>query len=358
MLEKGNLGRAIRVMATILACTVSTSCSEKTMKETPNRLTRIVENRKTVCIGRFLVDIPKTAQVVYGPARVPVEIWRKEGQGSRFDEAVKDALAQVEKRRSFAYHGLLGQDSVLGQVMDGIGPNHKIVFAVDNADGAFYNVQSFLRLGDDLFIQEYLAYGEGKEYQETIKELNAVTKLLRSRANDEIPVEPGFCVDGAFFSEPSTYMRESVSVGVRLKEFSDVHISIEMIKKSYLVESDALEPRLRSAEREAAAAGFSGWYSNITTFRRGERNIGSWKGFEVLARLPAQKSEGESHEFAYVSQGEPKNALLPVLTVELHTGVVDNEIGRTKPTITDAEAIYLWDKITSSIRPRPVGVTR
>ena len=341
----------------LLACLVLTFYSESSMATDQNRLINMVNDVRTVCIGRFVVDVPKSAQIVYGPARIPVEIWRQEGQGKNLMASIDDAVAKVEARRSHAYQGLLGPDSVVGRVMDGIHENHKLVFAIAPADGSFYNVQSFLALGSDLFLQEYLASGQGLKYLDAVKEANSVAQLLRARAENEFPAEPGLCVDGAFLSEPKEYMRESVSLGIRLKEFQDVHISIEMIKKSYVVESDALEPRLASAEREAKAAGMWEWYSSVKTLRRGARSIGKWNGFEVLVHKPAQQHEGENHEFVFVSQGEPKNPILPVITIELHSGVESNMIGRTKPSITDVEAQYLWDKVTSSIRPRETNST-
>ncbi|GJI99164.1 hypothetical protein RugamoR57_58820 [Duganella caerulea] len=76
-------------------------------------------------------------------------------------------------------------------------------------------------------------------------------------------------------------------------------------------------------------------------FAVGRRQIGKWYGFEMLARKPAQAEEGESHEFVFVSQGEPKNSLLPVLEIEFHTGVKENRIGGTKPSVSDDEAVAI-----------------
>jgi hypothetical protein len=66
------------------------------------------------------------------------------------------------------------------------------------------------------------------------------------------------------------------------------------------------------------------WYSSIKTFRRGARTVGKWTGYEVLTRKHAQELEQESHEFVFLSQGEPKNPMLPVLEIEMHSGVLGN----------------------------------
>jgi hypothetical protein len=128
-----------------------------------------------------------------------------------------------------------------------------------------------------------------------------------------------------------------------------------MTKKDVLVASDAIEPRLAQAEEEAKRSGAGGWFSRIKVFRRGPRQVGQWTGFEVLVRKPAQEREGESHEFAFLSQGEPKDPLLPVLDVQLNTGVEGNQIGAKRPSVTDEEAIAIWDRLIGTIRVRPTG---
>jgi hypothetical protein len=319
------------------------SGSENPMLTKKNRLAAIFETTKPVCFGRFIVDVPKTAEVVYGPARLPVEIWRKEGEGEGFDAAVKRAVNQSEAKRWLAYGPLIESTSMLGNVMEGIGPNHKIVFGVGRGVSEYYNVQSFVRAGPDLFLQEYEAFSEGDKYLKAVKDAKEIALRLRHRADDDIPDEPGICLDGAFVSEPHRYMVEAVSLGIRLKEFDEI-----------LIPSDALPPRLAAAEKNAFARGEGAWYLRIRILRKGERRAGGWDGFEVAAYKPAQKVEGESHEFLFMSQGEPKNPLLPVLDVQLHTGVSENRVGAVKPSISDDEALYLWDKILGSIRPRPV----
>lgn len=329
--------------------------SEPNMNDLENRLLPITENMRPICVGRFIIDVPKTAEIAFGPVRLPVEIWRHEGEGKDFESAVRKSIAESESKRWLAYGALREDGSLVGKVMEGVSPNQKIVFGVGRAEGAYYNVQSLVKLGADLYVQEYQAYGEGKNYLKAVNDAREIAKRLRQRQEDEIPGDPGVCIDGAFLADPEhRYMVEAVSIGIRLKEFADVHISIQMTKKDIYIASDSLEPRLKAAEHDAIAQGKGSWYSRIKVLNKGQRRVGNWDGFEVGARIPAQEGGGEHHEFAFLSHGEPKNPMLPVLDIQLHTGVMDNVIGGVKPSITDAEAIYLWDKVLGSIRPRPV----
>jgi hypothetical protein len=311
------------------------------------------EKTKTVCIGRFLIDVPETAKIIYGPADVSLSIERYAGEGSKINEIVKSRLLEIEQERFLVSYALRKSTSRVGSVIDGSMPYQKIVFGVSKASGSFYRIQSYVRLEDDLFVQEGEAYGEESEYSLVINTMNSIASKLRSRADGEISSGEGICIDGGFVSGTSQLDYENLTLGIRLSEFPDVHFSLATSLKPKLVDSDALEPRLHQAEEFAKRNGKEDWYSRIKIFRRGERKIGKWEGFEVLARKPQQSSERDSHEFLFVSQGQPNNPLLPVLKLSLNSGLKKNSRGAVLPSITDNQAILLWDKITSSIRERP-----
>jgi hypothetical protein len=190
-----------------------------------------------------------------------------------------------------------------------------------------------------------------------LEELNEISPLLVPRQEDHIPNGQGICLDGAFINEPANPINEYVTLGVRFAAFQDVHFSVEMTKKDVLVASDALEPRVRKAEAELRKAGAGGWYDKVKVFRQGQRIIGTLKGFEYLAWKPPVSGTNDSHVFAFVSQGVPSDPLQPVLDVALDTGVKGNQANGAKPSITHEEAIYLWGRLTRSIRPRPTGKT-
>ena len=312
------------------------------------------DKTKTVCIGRFLIDVPETAKIIYGPADVSLPIERYIGKGSEINEIVKSRLLEVEEERFLASNALRKSTSLLGNVIDGGMPYQKIVFGVSKASGSFYRIQSYVQVGNDLFVQEGEAYGEKDDYILMIKTMNSIASKLRSRADGEISSGEGICIDGGFVNETSRLDYENLTLGIRLSEFPDVHFSLATSLKPKLVDSDALEPRLRQAEEFAKRSGKENWYSRIKIYRRGERKIGKWDGFEVLAKKPQQLSEKDSHEFLFVSQGQPDNPLLPVLKLSLNSGLKKNSRGAVLPSITDNQAILIWDKITSSIRERPV----
>jgi len=321
------------------------------------RVDDLFNESKTVCIGRFLIEVPMASEVVYGPAEVPFSLKIFQGKGPALDTVVLDRLAEIQNERRSAEGSLLNEDAVIGKVMDGPLAGQKIVFGVSKRSGVFYRIQSYLSSGDDLFVHEVDSIASKEDYEIAAQKLSLMARRLHSRSDLEIPQTPGICIDHGFVDEPPESMREYVTLGVRLQAFPDVHFSISTTNKMKWLASDALEPRLKRAEKNANAEGNGAWYSRIKTLRRGTRALGRWKGFEILTWMPAQAGQGESHEFRFLSQGEPKNPLLPLLELELRTGVRGNDIGGTKPSISDEEAMALWDQLTNSIRVRPTTPT-
>jgi hypothetical protein len=338
---------SILVMATLClnACDrLPQSLKRPNMTALSSRLHPLFEKTKIVCFGHFVVEVPATATVVYGPASVDLPIDYYQGEGDKVAQHVQAQLAEVEKDRDYLRKGseFIGKDSLFGKVVDGVMPGQKLVFG--SKDHVFYSIDSFIPVGKDLFVQ-HADTAVSKE--DAIRSFNSVASRLRLRAEDEVPAEPGACVEGGFVSWQPEF--ERAALGVRLKEFPDVHFSIEVIKnQDYLVESSALEPRLKGAEKDGGS-----WYSRIQFFRRGPRQLGNWQGFEALARKPAQEDSTESHEFAFVSLGAMRDPLQPELNIKLDTGVKDDQIASVKPSLTDEEAVALWDKLTASIRVRP-----
>jgi hypothetical protein len=312
----------------------------------------IFKHTKTLCIGRFLVDVPAAVSLTYGQLWVPYDIGRFPGEAKKVKEHLRNFEDDLESRRYLTAKVLLSPDTMLGKVVDGAVAGQRLFFSLNHGVSSFYTIRSLVPIGDDLFIQS--ATANRKNYVDVVALLNSTAQRLVPRTETQIPNESGFCIDGAFVRDSAAFDVEKIQLGVRLTSNPDVHFSIEMVRKDYLVESDAIEPRLKEAKRQATLSGVGDLYAKIKTLRQGKRSLGPWNGFEVLARMPAFNGLLGSHDFNFVALGIPKDQMVPTIDMKLDTGVRDNRPGAVKPSITDAEAMYIWDRITNSIRIRPV----
>jgi hypothetical protein len=333
---------------------VSTTNRGLAMKPNPtNRMESLFQATKTICVGRFVMEIPTESEVIYGPTRLPYLIELRSSSVEELAAALEERLKEINTDDRLRARGpLMKPDSVFGTVLNGFVENQKIVFGAAKSPGSFYSIESYQMVGQNIYVQSTTAYGD--DYKEAVAQLNVIAPLMHPRSEDEIPSVPGICLEGAFINEPLSPMYEAISLGVRLRKFPDVLFSIEMIKKDRRVEGDSLEARAEAAETDARRSGAGRWFDQVSIFRRGERRIGGWIGSEFLARKPMIGKVHESHEFAFFSHGEPGNPMVPTLDIELNTGVNDGKAGGMQTSISDEEALYLWDKITTSIRPRSV----
>jgi len=317
-----------------------------------HRLQPLFGETKTVCFGQFVLEVPTTAIIVYGPTEVDTNIDRYPNEAEEIQEFIAEQLKKIEENKDYLDDEFIGKDSMYGKVIKGARPGQKQV--IGESQGA-YQIHSYVPIGQDLYIFKKSSIDpNGSRLQQKIAQLNAIASRLRARADDEVPAEPGSCIDGGFVVGPAEF--ENITLGVRLAEFPDVHFSIRVSKNlQYLCESCQLEPRLKRAEKEAKLEGDGPFYARIKFFRRAPRKLGAWDGFEALARKPAREGASESHEFLYYSNGALNNPLQPVLDVQLDTGVQDNKSASAPPSLSDEEAVALWDKLLGSIRPRPAA---
>lgn len=329
----------------------ATSLKEKThMHSEP--IKRAFATTRDICVGRFILTIPATAQVSYGRFDIPYLTERYPQGAARMDEIIKERRESIEERKHLIYDELAQSGSRLGEVIDGAVAGQKIFFNLSRLDGSRYALESLVPVGQDVFIQYGDNFAELKDTPQAIAELNQVAKYLRPRSDIEIPSYPGFCIDGAIVLNEKTDKVERTQLGIRLAEVPDVHFSIEMTRKPVRDDSDTLEKRMLEAERMAAETGFSDWHKRIKTLRRGKRILPPWEAYEVLARLPAQPNEGESHEFLLSAQGNPNDSYAPNLEIEMMSGVMGNKRGAAPPSVSDAEAIVIWERIVNSLRLR------
>jgi hypothetical protein len=323
------------------------------MTEPSHRIEAVFKETKRICAGRFVMDIPSTAHIVFGRADIPLQAFRYPGDAKNINRFLGKESASLDAQRHLIYGQLKNNPMDLGKVLDGAVNGQKNFVGLSPISGEYYELKAFVPVGDDLFILYGNDLADPNNYAADINELNETAHRLTPMI--DYPTERGFCIDNAFVRDGKKDQRvERVQIGIRLAEFPDVHFSVEMVKKDIKVESDALEPRIKEAEEAARIAGMGIWRSKIKYIRRGNRALNTWNGYEALARVPPHGKDKEKHQFMFVALGEPKNPYLPTLDAALDTGVKDNHRGAVAPSITDDEALYVWDRLLGSLKIRPI----
>jgi hypothetical protein len=320
------------------------------MTQLPPRLQPLYNRTKTVCFTRFIIEVPASAKVVYGRMTVDTEVTRYAGMAAELESKIDEFMRENRRRVSTTARPDEAPDEWGGKRLPGKTPG--LTHLLSKSDEDRFYLHSFLILNKDIFMMEGLGIFE-KRLQRKFNMHEEVARQLRARNDNEIPSDEGICIDGAIADRRPTY--ENIQIGIRLAEFPDVHFSIESKKNPEYVkpQQDFLD-RFASAERTARKEGKGQWYDRIKFFSREPRTVGEWRGHQVLARVPAIRGGHDRHEFTFYSNGELNDPFHPEIDIELETGVKDNSKAGQAPSLTDAEALALWDKLLGSIRIRQV----
>ena len=333
--------------------------------KTPNmtpltpRLQSMFEKTKTVCFGRFMADVPASATVLWADPIVPltVSIYPK---GVDEVKALEQKFINELKSKKAIY---LNKIPLLISVDDVNQPEGKIVTGYAGFESvAELKINGYFRWNDDGLIINSRPLKEEKD--ETIADINSIAQRLQKRNESEIPTEPGNCIEYAFLPDkpnPSEEdLMEHIRVGFRLKEFPDAHFSIYVAPSNpHNPEGDSLKAQWKRIMEDPATPEEKKSLASIKFFRQSPRQIHDWKtGYEVLVRNPDEEGVHSYHDFQVKFIGVPHDPYRPYADIQFQTGVANNAAGAAKASLTDEEAIAVWDKITSTIRVRPTSAAR
>ncbi|SCK08424.1 T6SS immunity protein Tli4 family protein [Vogesella sp. LIG4] len=334
-----------------------------TMDATPKKIEALFRDTKPVCFGRYLIDVPKRAEVMWGPSDIDYEIVSYPGEGRKISAEISDKIKELkeEKHRT--------EPSLFIGVFDGPNPSSKIVVGYERSDDTYgANLYSYIRLGNNAYVQSARgttlatrddAAPMGLKYDKTLYKkdvaiLQDVASRLRERTDEAVPTEPGICIEAGFFSGMTPQYQERVAIGFRFPEFPDVSFSFSSFKTKHYDKSNTLEWSLNEGKQFADVLDKGTLWHRIDMLQKGPRTIAGWQGDEALARMPEDGDTPSHHQFKFNYAGKPTfDFQHPVVDIRMETGVVDDTVGATHPSLSNDEAVALWNKLTSSIRLRP-----
>jgi hypothetical protein len=354
----------IILLAPLAASILILTACDRNPKEwkTPNmialtpRLQPLFENTKTVCFGRFMVDVPASASVAWGNAIVPYDVNVYQGGANEVKSLAQKFIDELKSEKAINHDNV----PLLLSVDDVLQPEGKIVIGYEDFQSINgLKINGYFVLHNDGIVINARPLKQEKD--ETIEDIKDLAQRLRQRNENDIPAEPGNCIEYAFLGDKLNPTKddllEHVRIGFRLKEFPDAHLSIYVAPSNADdSEGDSLEAQWKRIKKNPATSEEKKALASIKFFRESPRQIHDWKtGYEVLVRNPDEKDVRSYHDFQIKFTGVPHDPFRPYADIQFQTGVANNAAGATKTSLTDEEAIAIWDKITSTIRVRPTG---
>lgn len=302
---------------------------------------------QNICFIRFLISAPKNTTIIYGRLTAGGEISRLKNQAENLGNIIQEMIKENERN-----HFLFPKDDDVDFAVDLpiLITGENIIHLVNIVGFSYYDIYTFIKIGNDAYLIE--AKGMPKSLVREYLEKNLSTaKHLIALEEKTIPDDPGICLDGIISTIDSPY--EGIEMGLRLHDHPDVHFSITTMKNRDFLQKFDLAKDIAIGQKEAAEKGLGAWASHLKVLRLGKRVVNNWEGEEALLRIPSGYGKPSVHKFTFRASGKTNAALYPFVQMTLDTGVKDNMSTAQKPSLSDEEALALWDSLLNSIRVRP-----
>lgn len=329
---------ALGLTLCITACEFR-SCSA-TRKGTPS-MSNTTSTTKTVCLGRYLFEVPESAEFSLGYARSDSSEVKAIEPPSPTDAAFLAAIETKERDLRAATHRTDGTRLRQASLVND-GKHRVLVYREDEREHRISVVEAHVRsetrewtVGHAISDEDIPAFQQ---------EVARVANGLRARSDDDIPQSPGACVRGGLLSVAPTE-GEVISGGARVEQLS-WSLSIRSETSKPYEESEQLLTRMAGAIDMAGGAS-----SGIKVLRRREVHLDGRAGQEQITIFPADGVSSFDARLELYGDGTYRTPTLKLWMEANRLAPPDPRDPRA--FLSDDEALALWDALLKSIRPRP-----
>lgn len=317
------------------------------------KVEELTKQMRTVCVGRFLVDLPAGMDFTYSHTFINgfwVETFREDAEAF----AARLAARETEINAALNERGKKNMEKV--DLVEGGELNGKIFKFGRTTVESEEDEQTIHYVNVAL---EGYVHSQNLTFALTAEAINPdrtavlrkIIDQLRVVPGGEVPETPGFCFGAGMFAEPvPVEWTEGVTMFAGFRELPDLALSL---RTRAGLGNPLKEPGLL-ARNETADAELPLWFrALLKKLRIGPRNINGIDGEEVLER-GTERNFTNVYAFDWEVIGTKDNVLLPDIHLEMSTGHPANAGAPPVPTfLGDESLVQLWDKISSSIRLRP-----
>ena len=314
----------------------------------------------TLCVGRHLIDVP--AQYVLEYHRYRIDGVDIESLGEMQDEAAfkaklskREAELSQEKNEygkpSMERTEDLSLDSSSGKLF--LYGRKKPVYWFE--DGKKIVTEDELTGEGWLWLGNHGVSFKGSYRRTDVREiLMQRATPLRSLSADEIPAEPGYCMEmdlgRAFIAgAPPPEQHEATEIQFGLKHHPDVKFRLVISTNGDKLDEPLLA---RAARAEQTLAHIQHRFNKL---RSGPRPVNGMEGQELVEAV--HEADGARvHALDWEALGKPTDPTAPSINFEGKTGYKGYK--HTNSSLSDAQLLKLWDRIVNSIRLRTTSPAR
>jgi hypothetical protein len=344
------------IVASIVAAVIGSAwgISAVRVNQDNNKVKKMTQKMKTVCVGRLLIDLPEETEVRFSSAQIAGVTINVEPNFT--DEKLKLEIEQRESKLSNEKneYGLPSLEKKL--IVDAINFKSTILYFARTKPGTFIEYGKLVQGTEQGISIESLGVKDNNLHHFSAIDLasprsqNNVLDLVtnfEARTAESIPTAPGFCIENGLVRDPLTPDdNEYVAMFASLKGHPDIAIRLS----TSINVKDMEEPLLVREEKNDIKRDYA---ANFKSLRKGVRMLNGIHGEEVGDKVK-ELNGTSAHSFMWVGLGKMRDVLAPSITLELQTG--KGRAGKPRnSSLSDEAVLQLWDSISSSLRLRPTS---
>jgi hypothetical protein len=317
-----------------------------------SEVAKMTEKMKTVCVGRYLIDVPVQAEVSLSHERIDgfdfesaqesEDVFRQRiaARVAELEQAgeadASRASGRVVESRDLRVPGLMGKTILYGRTR-----SHEFV-AGRRVDVEWVSVEAHAHAGGTSFTLSAKYVDEADA-----RAVEALLARLQLRREEEIPAAPGFCVSHAVFAEPLPLHRsEQVAMHLGMPEHPDLALSLLSVAGGR--PGQGLLARYRQMDAGASPDEML----RVSKLRSDQRSINGLNGEEIVERI-REFNFTTTYTLNWETRGENGNLSMPFLSLEAQAGAGERPGARPAGASLHEDALLaLWDSVASSIRLR------
>ena len=315
---------------------------------------RMTTKMTTICIGRFLVDMPDETRFELAQPRIDgFDI-------SSVDEPEADFQVRLAQREANlrATPDRFGGNKNVESVRD-VKTNNGVIGKIFIHGRTVHEGTQLRGLEQERYRYEHVAvealvHGQGMSFDvssekydpDQVENLSMLVAKLVPNPTNETPTEPGFCLHRAWIRDPLTADQgEQIMMYAQLPSHPDVQF-MTILAAGNKPASQSLLDRTTEAMADLPPD----QRKRVSNLRADQRTISGIAGDEVITKV-AEQNDAIVYTFWWEVDGKEDNVFVPHVAFKMYVGKGEN--GPVPSSLSQDAALALWDKISSSIRLRP-----
>jgi hypothetical protein len=312
----------------------------------PNRshfMNDYTQNLKTVCVGRYLWDVPQQAEIgSFNQSVNDIQIERLPEE-TKSEGMYQLRLDQYEKelRKELAQLKYSGIKEVRP-----FGTNGKLfIYRRDDINNDLLNAAAYILVGTSIYKMEKTDFAI-ENLNERLQMLTRVAASIRPRSVDEIPRDPGLCIDGAFVAGKN--FEDTISIPFKLPNYAGFTMSFSTELGGEPEDNEKLNAR---TIRGWSMAGYS---DEFHIHRKTSTHVLGQPGNELVVSTNQKDRPSLMGEAEFWGD---RSKHTQSFSFSMENATYDETEHTSYPkALPDETAMAIWDAMLKTLRVRPGAI--